>query len=172
MITGIRPIDGESSWGVMNAHLTQIPRPPIALNQHLPPALSLATLKALEKDPADRFQSAVEFSEMLGGIRGRWQPLPGYVPARDVHTRRDLKATEVATPSSGSKSMAPDAVRFEPEGLERLTRELAGYVGPVARVLVRRAAKNAHNWRELYDALASEVPSGDERKRFLAGHRG
>ncbi|HEY3935812.1 MAG TPA: serine/threonine-protein kinase [Bryobacteraceae bacterium] len=172
MITGVKPIDGESSWGVMNAHLTQIPRPPTVFNEQLPPALSLATLKALEKNPADRFQSALEFSEMLGTIRSRWQVSAGYVPARAAQARVEFKATEVATPSSGSKSVAADAVLFEPEGLDRVTRELAGYVGPVARVLVRRAAKNARNWRELYDTLAAEVPSGDERKRFLAGRRG
>ena len=51
MVTALRPIDGDSSWAVMNAHLNQIPRSPITINQSVPPALSLTILKALEKDP-------------------------------------------------------------------------------------------------------------------------
>jgi hypothetical protein len=59
-------------------------------------------------------------------------------------------------------------VHFEPESLEKLAHELAVFVGPVARVLVNRAAKHAHNWQQLQDALAAEIPAGEERKLFLA----
>jgi serine/threonine-protein kinase len=58
-------------------------------------------------------------------------------------------------------------MKFDPERLEKLTRELAAFVGPVAKVLVSRAAKKAQTWRQLYDALAPEVPEGSERKQFL-----
>jgi serine/threonine-protein kinase len=59
-------------------------------------------------------------------------------------------------------------MRFDPERLEKLTRELASFVGPVAKVLVSRAAKKAQTWKQLYDALAPEVPEGAERKQFLS----
>ena len=59
-------------------------------------------------------------------------------------------------------------VQFNAESLDRLARELAVFVGPVARVLVNRAAKGSHSWHQLYDALAEEVPAGPERKNFLA----
>jgi hypothetical protein len=37
----------------------------------------------------------------------------------------------------------------------------------MAKVLVKKAAKKALSWRQLYDALAQEVPEGTERKQFL-----
>ena len=57
---------------------------------------------------------------------------------------------------------------FDTQSLDRLSKELAIYIGPVARVLVARAAKNAPDWTHLYDALAREIPQEQERKLFLA----
>lgn len=52
--------------------------------------------------------------------------------------------------------------------LRRAEQSLARALGPVARALVRRAAKSARNATELYDALAEELTEGPERDRFLA----
>ncbi|MFL6352890.1 MAG: toll/interleukin-1 receptor domain-containing protein [Bryobacteraceae bacterium] len=57
---------------------------------------------------------------------------------------------------------------FDRAELERAKEQLAVYVGPLARMIVDRAAKRAANWRELYDILAAEVPAGEERKKFLS----
>lgn len=59
---------------------------------------------------------------------------------------------------------------FDPAELERVKEQLAVYIGPMARVIVNRAAKKAANWRDLYDILAAEVPAGEQRKKFLC-HR-
>lgn len=77
-------------------------------------------------------------------------------------------ANRPSPPSSSASPTSPSSVGFEPEGLNRLTVQLAAYVGPMARVLVNRAAKRAQNWGQLYAAFAEEVPSGTERERFLS----
>jgi serine/threonine-protein kinase len=59
-------------------------------------------------------------------------------------------------------------MNFDPDRLERVTRELATYVGPMAKLLVSRAAKKAGSWKQLYDLLGPEVPEGQERRRFLS----
>lgn len=198
MVTGTRPIAGDSSWAVMNAHLHQIPRSPSVLNPKLPAALSLAILKAIEKNPADRYQNASEFSDTLKAIPGLLRSenraynyrlmephatevaergavpqdiaeAPGatlHSPAR--HATPAPAATPVSSPSSSREAPASPAVRFDPDGLERVTRELAVYVGPMARLLVSRTAKKAGSWKQLYDLLAAEVPEGRERKQFLS----
>jgi hypothetical protein len=61
-----------------------------------------------------------------------------------------------------------DPQRFAAPQLERVKSELARHLGPVARVIVDRAAKKAKDWQQLYDLLASEIPPGEERKRFQA----
>jgi hypothetical protein len=54
------------------------------------------------------------------------------------------------------------------EDLRRAEQALAAALGPVARALVRRAAKSAATPQELFASLAAEVPEGPERERFLA----
>jgi serine/threonine-protein kinase len=192
MVTGTRPIAGDSSWAVMNAHLHNIPRSPSVVNPTLPPAFSLAILKAIEKNPADRYQNAVEFSDTLKVVLGRLpanhsldakQPLgvqatelvhppehPRYAP---VPPQAAAGPPQVVTPvpspvPPGGEAAAGPTTRFDPDGLERVTRELAVHVGPMAKLLVSRAAKKAASWKQLYDLLGAEVPEGQERKRFLS----
>jgi hypothetical protein len=57
---------------------------------------------------------------------------------------------------------------FEPDSIERLTHALAIAIGPMAKVLVSRAAKTAASWDDLYRTLEAEVPPGPERDKFLA----
>ena len=60
------------------------------------------------------------------------------------------------------------------EAIERATRLLVRYVGPLAGVLTKRAAQQASGLRSLYGILARHIDTEDERKRFLqeAGFRG
>jgi hypothetical protein len=54
------------------------------------------------------------------------------------------------------------------EDLHRAEQALSRALGPVARTLVKRAARNATTPQELYASLAAELPEGPERERFLA----
>ena len=67
LLTGVRPFRGESSFLIMQAHVQQQPRPPIELNPALPQFISDAILKAIRKNPKERFQSAKEFLAALEG---------------------------------------------------------------------------------------------------------
>lgn len=51
--------------------------------------------------------------------------------------------------------------------LESLERRLAYYVGPVAKLLVKRAASKAASREELTQMLAAEVDAAPARKQFL-----
>ena len=54
------------------------------------------------------------------------------------------------------------------EDLHRAEQALSRSLGPVARALVKRAARSASTPQELYASLATELPEGPERERFLA----
>ena len=54
------------------------------------------------------------------------------------------------------------------DDLQRAEHALALALGPVARTLVKRAARNANTPWELFSVLANELPEGPERDRFLA----
>ena len=73
MVTGARPFQGDSEYSIMAAHLETNPPPPIQVDPNLPPALSEIILMSLEKDPAQRFQTADAFRAALLSVRG---PVP------------------------------------------------------------------------------------------------
>jgi serine/threonine-protein kinase len=73
MVTGARPFQGDSEYSIMAAHLETNPPPPIQVDPNLPPALSEIILMSLEKDPAQRFQTADAFRSALLSVRG---PVP------------------------------------------------------------------------------------------------
>lgn len=72
------------------------------------------------------------------------------------------------TPRPAGTAQAVDVHAFDRAELERVKEQLAVYIGPMARMIVDRTAKKAASWRELYEALAAEVPPGEERKKFLS----
>jgi class 3 adenylate cyclase len=59
------------------------------------------------------------------------------------------------------------ALTWDTSLLQGAERELAPYVGPLAKVLVGRAARQASNAGELYEALGAMIPDAAERERFL-----
>jgi serine/threonine protein kinase/tetratricopeptide (TPR) repeat protein len=67
LVSGRLPFEAESPTQVVLAHLTQLPKDPreIAPERLIPQALVDVTLKALEKNPVDRFQDADGFAAEL-----------------------------------------------------------------------------------------------------------
>jgi serine/threonine-protein kinase len=65
LITRKRPYEGETDYAVMTAHLTQKPVHPGDLNAQLPRTVGDLIMRALAKDPADRFQGSGEFRQAL-----------------------------------------------------------------------------------------------------------
>ncbi len=71
MLTGRQPFESDTAMGLLLHHLQTAPTPPHLLcpNLNIPPALSMVLIKALEKDPSKRFQTANEMMEALAGAR-------------------------------------------------------------------------------------------------------
>jgi eukaryotic-like serine/threonine-protein kinase len=64
MLTGRVPFESEGFGEVVVQHLTQVPMPPSALRP-VTPALESIVMRALEKDPARRFQTMAELEHAL-----------------------------------------------------------------------------------------------------------
>jgi uncharacterized membrane protein len=63
--TGSIPFSSQSPAALLLAHLRQKPVNPCAINSKLPESMGQAILKALEKNPADRYDSAGAFARAL-----------------------------------------------------------------------------------------------------------
>ena len=64
-VTGRLPFERRTDYALMHAHAQESPPPPSSLQRALPAALESAILKAMEKDPSRRFQTAAEFRHAL-----------------------------------------------------------------------------------------------------------
>jgi len=83
LLTGRKPFQADTSYSVLNAQCNEAPIPPIEVNPSLPAALNAIVLRSLEKDPANRFQTAQEFHDALKALRaGQNAPQSAVLPAQ------------------------------------------------------------------------------------------
>jgi serine/threonine-protein kinase len=95
---------------------------------------------------------------------------------KKVRTHREPSAPRAPSPSpsdSNSRARAAEQIKaeFTPEVLSTAERALASYVGPLARFLIKDAASQTGNVKELYAQLATHIDSEEERRAFLASLR-
>ncbi len=71
MLTGRLPFESDTAMGLLLHHLQTTPTPPHLMRPDLniPPAISMVLMKALEKDPAKRFQTANEMLDALAAAK-------------------------------------------------------------------------------------------------------
>jgi serine/threonine protein kinase len=164
MITGRLPIEGATHIQVIAGHLQHAPVPPDQIHPKIPAALSATVMRALEKNPRERWQTAEAFLAALdeGGLRS--------TAAGDVSQVRVAQAPAAREPrlDSPQPSAARSTGAHRPESLSEITRQLAEHVGPIAGVLVRRASSSSTNLREMCDVLAQEIASPAARQQFLS----
>jgi eukaryotic-like serine/threonine-protein kinase len=73
MLIGEPPFHSANPFAAMNARLLEAPRPPSEIDPDIPPNLSTAVIRALERDPKQRYSSAQDFAwdlEHPGQVRG------------------------------------------------------------------------------------------------------
>jgi len=68
VFTGRLPFRADSIMNVVLAHIRTPPPPPRTINDRIPPELEAVILRAMEKDPADRYQTVGEMLRDLSDI--------------------------------------------------------------------------------------------------------
>jgi serine/threonine-protein kinase len=92
MLTGQLPFDGETVAVMLTKHVHEAPLPPRRVNPSLPPSVESFVLRALEKDPAERYQSAAEMAGQLQRIMLEL-PLPSSHYEGSSHERAGAQAS-------------------------------------------------------------------------------
>jgi len=94
LITGHPPFTGDSPVAVAYQHVRENPPPPSTINPDVPPELDAIVLKAMAKNPANRYQSAGEMrADLIRAINGR-----------PVEAEPVMTADEVTTVLGGSRT--------------------------------------------------------------------
>lgn len=65
ILTGTRPFTSNNVMSILMKHLNEPPRPPREINPNISPRLEFVVMRALEKDPARRYQQPVDFLQAL-----------------------------------------------------------------------------------------------------------
>jgi hypothetical protein len=79
-----------------------------------------------------------------------------------------LRPTQTTSDVTPAGEAAGGAKLLHQNVLLLAEQRLAAYLGPLAKILVKREAQRAGSVRELYLALAAHIDSEQEKRRFLA----
>lgn len=165
LFTGRCPIEGDSDYAVMTAHLFGTPPPPVNVDPTVPAEISDVIRTALEKEPSRRFQSAAEF---LAAFEKAARRAPAEsAPVTPPSPTLTMAMPVPPRPKTGSGESAP----VDAAAIDALAKELAAFIGPIAKIVVRKAAASHQTVAQLAEAVASEIPGAAERAQFLAAAR-
>jgi serine/threonine-protein kinase len=158
LLTGVKPFEGPTETvGYKICHEPH--RNPSEINpQGVPEVFDAILAKALAKKAGDRYASAREFADALAkGFESRGgESAPTEVTLLPTIIHQDRRDTTFPPPG------------WAAEPLRELEELLAPYVGPMARVLVRRSAKTTTDGPALVRLLAEQIPSERDGKAFAA----
>jgi len=158
LLTGAKPFAGAlETIGYKICH--EDPQPPSTISKlQLSPTIDAVVATALEKSPDARFQNARAFNRALR------QACDALAPD-DTGGGTELNLAAV-------KMGPPGAPAWDDTVLRTVERQLAEYVGPMARVMLRKAAAQATDITGLYVLLSEGIGDPQVRQRFIDGAPG
>ncbi len=144
-------------------------------------------VRALARNPADRFANAAEFRSALAR-RLELSQVPGSSITDMPTLLRRIPTPAVVDQASSSGAISANAPGNTGKGLTGLTgastalaptgwdvellapieRALASVVGPMARVMVKQAARRSQDLSALVDLLSQEIENPADQARFIA----
>jgi beta-lactam-binding protein with PASTA domain/predicted Ser/Thr protein kinase len=116
MLTGKTPFNGDTPVEIAMKHLNEAARPPSELRPEIPPELDQIVLRALAKDPHERYQTAEEFSADLDRLEAGL-PVAPETSAAATAVLTGLPATaatQVIPPATGATRVAARAPTAPP----------------------------------------------------------
>jgi len=170
MLVGHPPFRGTPEtvmYKVVNEH----PTPPSKVPEAGRPEFYDAIVaKALAKKPEDRYTSAADFRAALAKRDLADDPDTGettIIIVRD-NTVPAPAIGVLEPPSNLPHSGGTPIPGWDPATLHQVELALASFVGPMAKVLVRQAAKTHSDLASLKTAIAQHLSTDEDRKRFNA----
>jgi serine/threonine-protein kinase len=170
MLVGHPPFQG-SAESVMYKVVNDHPVPPSQVPDSGRPKFYDAIIaKALAKKPADRYQSVAEFRAALAKRDLSAEPDTGETTVIVVRDDSVPAApVGVLEPPSGVPRSAPTNIPgWDPATLQQVELALASFVGPMAKVMVRKAAREQFDINGLKTSLCGQLGSEQDRQRFMA----
>ena len=168
MLTGQVPFTGDTPLEIAMKHLSEVPKPPSELRPEVPHDLDLIVLRALAKDPAERYQSAEEMDADLARVADGLPVDPetetaatavlsgsGLIAA--APTSVITRPTQVAPTRPAPPGSTPPAGYYGYEGPPRRRRPVWPWVLSVL-LLIAAGAAAWFAYTKIQDQLAANKP--------------
>ncbi len=153
LLVGQRPFTAEYFAAQARQHLEEAPPPASRLNPALPPAVDGVLLRGMAKRPEDRWGSAGEFAQALGGALGTTE-----APPVTTVSQADAGTRPVAPPQR-SRSHPPPRVHERPARARRGGRRGAALAALAAAALgVGVAAADSGLFGSSHPAASNHSP--------------
>jgi eukaryotic-like serine/threonine-protein kinase len=117
LAAGAAPFSGATLGELMLDISAGALRPPTTVNAALPPVFDLIVAKALEKDPAARYQNATEMARDLRACRSELGDMTDAAPAATKGAGTDSQLTVVSSPHSVQDTPTHEATRTQKANL-------------------------------------------------------
>ncbi|HJP75477.1 MAG TPA: PASTA domain-containing protein, partial [Pseudonocardiaceae bacterium] len=131
LLTGEPPFTGDSPVAVAYQHVREDPKPPSSLNPRVNPALDAIVLKAMAKNPANRYQSSAEMrGDLVRVLSGQRPAAPQVMTEADRTSLMGQGRTEVIP---GGGRHRPDMLDegyddYDPDEEDRLARRRRAWI--------------------------------------------
>ncbi len=161
LLTGRKPFEG--SPDTISYKICHEPhrRPSELRPPGVPKAFDAVMDKALAKKPEDRYSTAREFADaVLIAFEQR-----EHTPEDEATDLDAAVAVERDTPIVQPQAKDPGS---DVKNLRVIEELFAPHVGPIARVLIKKAASTATDGRQLVSLLAESISGEQGKKAFLA----
>ncbi|MBK9376166.1 MAG: serine/threonine protein kinase [Holophagales bacterium] len=166
LVTGQVPFPGPSSAVIMSRHLNERAPDPRIHTPELSEAFCVAVLHLLTRE-RDRRPRNAEEAEREFALLQAGEVTPPAVSVSAAHppaTAQDPAGSAFETAVSSALAI-PAA--WDAEVYRRVEEKLAARVGPLARLLVRKATREAADFGDLCRRLAEQIPDASARPGFL-----
>ena len=152
LLTGVVPFSGDTPVEIAVKHLSSPPEPPSAKRAEIPHELDLVVMRALAKDPSDRYQSSEEMDEDLARVARGVPVSPATEEAATAIISRPppTAATEITARTRETVPYAPPAAYYDYEE----PRRRAVWPWLVALLFVAAAVVGGYF---LYDQIQSQL---------------
>jgi eukaryotic-like serine/threonine-protein kinase len=176
LLSGVRPFAGPPESLVQRV-CKEKERPPSEINPEIPKSFDAVCAKALAKSANERYSTARSFSE---AVRTAFESTFASLPSRVVSNNAVLTATlprpkfePESKPSlrvrNEANAPAPIAAsKWDEANLRMVEKQLAAFVGPLAKIIIKDAAGKASDLPQLYSLAAESLKKPQERQAFLA----
>ncbi len=171
LLTGVNPFAGPAQ-DLINRVCNYKECPPSEISPKVPSGFDPVCAKALAKVVSERYLTARAFCDAIrSAFEAAFGTAPGILISHETVIAGTAQPGDQSRfgPGSDPAALSGGGSRWDDGTLREVEERLAAFIGPVAGVIVQKAASTATDLNQIYSLAAQSLEREEERRAFLAG---